>query len=314
MSKTNVFNKSTNRTPKTKLKNSNFAANQNALKNQLKQIDMAKKNYENFYSHEKRKIINRFANSLLNLSLTDAKADLVLPKILYQNDELSQSEPNFLDTVDDMFSTRSSSSSPTNYIERYENSFLFEPLMTINSENIFNHLGKINEELETTKLDSSIKSSNETPKIELTKLKKTVKWVDKISGYENYEKESFKPNNLYENSKRNILKPKTDTFILPKIPMSKRSNSEYDESGRSSSTLNINEPKIKDKQSFLSLLDKKNSGFYQYNDSKGRPLCDGYDNFGNLSKTNSTNKQNGNEGIITKGFKDPFESKKKNIH
>ena len=123
MSKTNVFNKSTNRTPKTKLKNSNFAANQNALKNQLKQIDMAKKNYENFYSHEKRKIINRFANSLLNLSLTDAKADLVLPKILYQNDELSQSEPNFLDTVDDMFSTRSSSSSPTNYIERYENSF-----------------------------------------------------------------------------------------------------------------------------------------------------------------------------------------------
>ena len=48
-------------------------------------------------------------------------------------------------------------------------------------------------------------STNETPKIELIKPKKTVKWVDKISGYENYEKESFKPNNLYENSKRNIL-------------------------------------------------------------------------------------------------------------
>lgn len=58
----------------------------------------------------------------------------------------------------------------------------------------------------------------------------------------------------------------------------------------------------------MNSLNDENSGFYQLTNSKGIPLCDGYDNYGALLKsTPNIPYKFDTEQVVDKSFKNPFE-------
>ena len=60
---------------------------------------------------------------------------------------------------------------------------------------------------------------------------------------------------------------------------------------------------------FMNSLNDENSGFYQLTNSKGIPLCDGYDNYGALLKStpNIPYRFESGQEVDNKSFKNPFE-------
>jgi hypothetical protein len=94
---------------------------------------------------------------------------------------------------------------------------------------------------------------------------------------------------MYELTRRydefKIKNPDMDAnSILPQLVLSKRSNTDLIKRNSYEELRNLTE---KCKRKFINMISDNESGFYNYRNEKGEQVCDGYDNFGALLKTNS---------------------------
>ena len=235
--------------------NSIFSFNQKILKAEIKRIDLEKRQYENNYLHEKRKVITKFARTL------------ALSKTLNREPTRSKSlrnESSFLSESNYQQDFKSPPSSPSYSINR---------------------LSSLNE----------LRHEHELPK----KKNKTVYWQD------NTER-------LGREASQLSMEPKKESSVIfPRVMVITR-NSSIGKSFLSTKLPDIfNEQKKlsqNNSQKFLSSLSNEDSGFYICTNSRGQPLCDGYDNYGNLlNSTPNTPYTFSNKVTEEKTFRNPFE-------
>ena len=234
--------------------NSIFSFNQKILKAEIKRIDLEKRQYENNYLHEKRKVLTKFARTLtLSNAFTTRSRSL-------------RNESSFLSDSNYQQDFKSPPSTPSHSINR---------------------LSSLND----------MRQEEELPK----KKNKSVYWQDNME-------------RLGREASQLSLEPpkKESSVILPRVMVITRSSS-IGKSFLGTTKLPdiFNEQKKlsqNNSQKFLNSLSDDDSGFYVCTNSRGQPLCDGYDNYGNLlNSTPNAPYTFANKVAEEKTFRNPFE-------
>ncbi|CAF0868303.1 unnamed protein product [Brachionus calyciflorus] len=256
-----------------------LSLNQKELKNELKRIDLSRRQYETLYSHEQRKVITRFATKLIRSTST-------LDNIINQDNSINNS----------------TCTTPT-YQQRNTttNSGFYEPrTQSIKS------LLKNNDNL------------SETSSVEAIRVKKSVKWNPDLFSKENSEYSDtstisltinqksrptfYEINKKYDELKLTMPNPTPNVLLPQLISVNRRPNSELTNFKQNNALfLDVHKSTLENKNKFLNALENEESGFHSYQN------CLGYDNFRNLlsSGTNLASKELTNTEKI-KIFKNPF--------
>lgn len=237
------------------------------LESEIKRLELAKRQYEAFFTSEKRKLITRFAHRLMVSSSHDLaikleklhkdaeeeenkKKKLVLPAIVPVQNKLDSS---MSDSYYSFTESEQSSRMASPVIEQiYE-----EPIVKVKKNVMFSN-DVIEREIPT--------KDNESDYL-----------------YHDYDPSSASNQNIIM---AKVALVKRDRTLLPAIEEAKK-------------------PSVKSTKEFLDSLENENSGFYICTNSKGQPLCDGYDNYGLLLKSNQKRIEEIPEATT---FSNPFET------
>lgn len=237
------------------------------LEVELKKLDLAKRQYVAFYSCEKRKLITRFAHKLMVSSSHDLASKL---------ERLHKAEQEEEENKKKKFTLPAIVPQPENKFDNYttDSYSYMDSEQSLAQSPIFE---LIEEEEEPIKIKKNVMFSNEV-------IEREIPTKDNLNDY------------LYNEDEMNQM---NQNVIIAKVALVKREKTILP-------SIVEKKPTQLSTKEFLDSLDNENSGFYICTNSKGKPLCDGYDNYGLLLKSNQ--KKTEPEPTVTGVFTNPFES------
>ncbi len=243
------------------------------LDSEIKKLELAKRQFNNFYLSEKKKLITRFAHRIMVSSSGELASQLQkLHQMELEEEEKKKTKKNLLlPPIVPLLSTKLFDESS---IDSFSSTYMVDSIHSrINSPIIEEELVGEEDMDSFKKVKKNVMFNNEVKMNEIPS-------KDNTSDY--LYTDILPPINVIVNKAINIQKPKL--------------------------TIN-NEPKRlapKSTKEFLDSLDEENSGFYVCTNSKGKPLCDGYDNY--IVKSNQITKKSDSEPTEPIVFTNPFES------
>lgn len=273
-----------------------YSLNEKELKTELKRIDLSKRQYETFFSHEQRKLITRFATKLIRSS---SNLEIIL------NQEPGSNQP---------------SPSPGGLKRGVSNLGFNHSTEELNLKP--RPVTAIKPSIRFSDRDSDT-SSIRTGRTE-SKVKKNVRWNADTFGkdlsesgdsidlttplnYQNKNKATtYEINKKYDELKLKLADPQPKILLPQLISLNRRSNTELINIKRNPyAVLDDEDFKSENKDRFLNILQSEDSGFYSYKE------CLGYDNFRYLLKSAKNNppkikeSEQGSKADQEK-FKNPF--------
>lgn len=250
-----------------------ISLNQKELKYELKKLELAKRQYETNHYHEQRKMITRFATKI-------SRSSSNLETLFNSNNSNNSTTPNSTNLVAPTTTANNSTNSLTNSL-RISSQFKSNNDIPVHETN-----PKTLTPILTNSNGSNYKK----------KEKKNVKWNDSVVDKENdlngnqsngsnsnFNSYSYRPS-LYEMNKRydefKLKNPYSEpNVILPQLIAPKRTYSSRPNSSNGSHKEHLKSNDEMSKSKFLNLINEKNTVFYSYKNSKGQPVCSGYDNY-----------------------------------
>jgi hypothetical protein len=273
--------------------------NQNDLKQELKRIELSKRQYELAFSHEQRKIITKIANKLIRSS---SNLEFIYNK---KKPAVTATSQEMLPGVATTLSLSS----------RAESSHFNKSLRV---ERGHTYAAGFSPDTKATRATRPISSSHVTTSSKVVDLggekaavKKNVKWnepeTSALSSNESSSssKESSRAStslsmksrtSMYDlNKKYDELRlkypDKEPQSILPQLIATNRraSNDLLNSRHTFDNILSENNRRMQEyRRKFKTMVEREDSGFYTYTDAKGQPVCLGYDNYGKLHDTRAT--------------------------
>jgi hypothetical protein len=242
------------------------------LDSEIKKLELAKRQFNNFYLSEKKKLITRFAHRIMVSSSGELASQLQkLHQMESEEEEKKKKKDLSLPPILPLLSTKLFDESS---IDSFSSTYMVDSIHSrINSPIIEEELVGEEDTDSFKKVKKNVMFNNEVKMNEIPS-------KDNTSDY--LYTDILPPINVIVNKAINIQKQKL--------------------------TIN-NEPKRlapKSTKEFLDSLDEENSGFYICTNSKGKPLCDGYDNY--IVKSNQITKKSDSEPTEPIVFTNPFES------
>jgi hypothetical protein len=216
--------------------NSIMATSQKWLQSELKRIDLEKRQYESNHSHEKRKIITKFAHKLMLSTSFNTNYGLKHPG----NNERTQS------------------------VSKQE--------LNNKSSNLSSRIDAYHSMVSTPVINTQRSQHNPITDLDTWKQKKNVSFYN-------------------DESTQNESLAMDQHVILPRVVEVRRSVSFANATSNNKAAIKTRLPGIFNEQNqqsqtnskqFLSTLNDENSGFFICTNSKGLPICDGYDNYAAL--------------------------------
>lgn len=251
-----------------------FSLNEKELRNELKRIDLSKRQYENSYLHEQRKVITRFATKLVRSSST-------LENVIHNNNEYHSAS-----------TTPSISRTPTN--------IFFEPRPSTSLKSLF----KSNDSCSEASQDNSKRKKSVKWNPELfEKENSDYSDISTFSLTSQKNKPTFyEVNKKYDELKLSLSNPPPKIMLPQLLSANRRANTELNGFKQNQSVyVDVQKSSVENKKKFLRAIESDNSGFHSYN------TCLGYDNFRNLlsSSVNIASKEAG-EMSKSRVFTNPF--------
>lgn len=249
-----------------------FSLNEKELRSELKRIELCKRQYENFYLHEQRKMITKFATKIMRSSST-------LENVI-------GNEPGLGSVIPSMSRT------PTN--------IFFEPRPSTSVKSVFKSNDNFSEaSQENPKRKKSVKWNPEV----FEKENSDYTDISSLSISVQKNKPSYyEVNKKYDELKLSLSNPPAKIMLPQLISSNRRSNTEL--SGfKQGQNFNVDLQKnsSENKKRFLRAIESDNSGFHSYN------TCLGYDNFRNLlSSSVNIGSKEASEMSKSRIFTNPF--------
>ncbi|RMZ99523.1 hypothetical protein BpHYR1_006696 [Brachionus plicatilis] len=249
-----------------------FSLNEKELRSELKRIELSKRQYENSYMHEQRKVITRFATKLVRSS----------------------------STLESVISNESCSASTTPSISRTPSNIFFEPRPSTSFKSLFKSA------------DSSSEASQENPKRKKSVKWNPELFEKENSDYTDISTLSiasqknkptfYEVNKKYDELKLSLSNPPPKIMLPQLLSANRRSNTELTSFKQNQGVyVDMHKNSVENKKKFLKAIESDNSGFHSYS------TCLGYDNFRNLlsSSINIASKEAG-EMSKSRIFTNPF--------
>lgn len=274
-------------------RNGNRKSNQNDLKNELKRIDLSRRQYELGFVHEQRKIITKIANKLIR---STSNLDVIFKKKPPTSSSALQSNSFFNRRISTQYPMKNfpassgaqSAAPPTGSLKR--------GITFVGFSSTKNDPPNTQPRPITTILAGSTAN---LVKPDADSLKKNVKW--NVAETQQHPPAAVR-NRRQSISSQQAVKSRTSMYDLNKkfdelrlkypdkeayvllpllISSNRRSNTEIRRTRNNYDYIvNENSRKINDyKKQFIDLIEREDSGFFSYKDSKGQPVCLGYDNY-----------------------------------